>query len=105
MKYNEAKQEKERRDAEWEAYYAECGCPENEAYYECVINAPENIFNYNFITRYSKSLMVVVEENNGIYERPIDWMVIGEASAEVSDYALNESNDWECISRRYTRKW
>lgn len=108
MKYNEAKQEKERRDAEWEAYYVECGRPAFDDYTKCIENAPDNIFNYNVVTRHGTCLMIAAENSEGVYEYPTGLLAWGAEipkDAYVSDYAVNESNDWTCISRKETYEW
>lgn len=106
MIYSEAKELQKQREKAWDDYYEKCGKPTLKAFEDCVLNAPDDVFNYNIISRYN-GVMIAASNDKGVYEYPSGLMAWGGGIPEeayVSDDDLNK-DVWQVLSRKETYDW
>jgi len=106
MTYEEAKALASERTAAWNAYYESQGKPTLNDYEKCIENMPEDITNYNIITR-SKGMMIAAESNGRVYEYPCYILAWGYGIPEEAFLSedILKAPCWEVISRRETYDW
>lgn len=105
MTYSEALELQKQRQVAWDNYYEQCGSSAGDLE-QCVQNSPEDIFNYNVISR-CNGIMLAASDDKGVYEYPTGIMAWGYGIPEeayVSEECLNEDT-WNVISRKETYDW
>jgi hypothetical protein len=106
MTYLEAVQLKKQRDAEWDAYYNEQGRPTCNDYEKCINESPENIFNYNVVSRFNGAY-IATDNDKGVYEYPAGLLAWGYGIPEDAYVAQEflEQDIWEVFSLKETFDW
>lgn len=106
MIYSEAEELLKTRQQAWNDHYEKCGKPTLKAFEDCVLNAPDDVFSYNVISR-SGGVMIAASNDKGVYEYPAGLMAWGYGIPEeayVSDDDLSK-DVWQVLSRKETYDW